>query len=135
MSDDLVKRLRQSTGLNAVTQEPVRDKLKMAAANRIEELETQITAMEEGLTAVHMAGYMDGRRAAEAKLKSMAMDNIAADLSSEVSADRIRELETKLDRASKMLFRALSAIYKDRKQEVIDVLETAIAEITGGKDD
>jgi outer membrane murein-binding lipoprotein Lpp len=35
---------------------------------RIEELEAQIAAMEEGLTAVHMAGYMDGRKAAEAKL-------------------------------------------------------------------
>ena len=35
---------------------------------RCEELEAQITAMEEGLTAVHMAGYMDGKKAAEAKL-------------------------------------------------------------------
>jgi len=35
---------------------------------RCEELEEQIAAMEEGLTAVHMAGYMDGRKAAEAKL-------------------------------------------------------------------
>ena len=39
---------------------PVRD--------RIKELEAQIAAMEEGLTAVHMAGYMDGKKAAEAKL-------------------------------------------------------------------
>ena len=35
---------------------------------RCAELEAQITAMEEGLTAVHMAGYMDGQKAAEAKL-------------------------------------------------------------------
>lgn len=35
---------------------------------RCEELEAQITAMEEGLTAVHMAGYMDGKKAAEAEL-------------------------------------------------------------------
>ena len=35
---------------------------------RCEELEAQITAMEEGLTAVHMAGYIDGQKAAEAKL-------------------------------------------------------------------
>jgi hypothetical protein len=45
MTDDLVKRLRQPTGLNAVTQEPVQDKLNMAAADRIEELEAEVKSM------------------------------------------------------------------------------------------
>ena len=115
------------------------------------------------IMAASRAEWAARAKTAEAKLKSMAMDNIAADLSSEVSADRIKELEerlkaatddakgaeayaeeiyahakeleTKLDRASKMLPRAFSAIHKDRKQEVIDVLETAIEQLTGGKDD
>ena len=47
MSDDLVKRLRQPTGLNAVTREPVQDKLNMAAADRIEELEAKLQAVIE----------------------------------------------------------------------------------------
>lgn len=45
---------------------PVRVMSVDEMADRIEELEAQITAMEEGLTAVHMAGYMDGQKAAEA---------------------------------------------------------------------
>ena len=47
MTDDLVKRLRQPTGLNAVTQEPVQDKLNIAAAERIEELEAKLKTAEE----------------------------------------------------------------------------------------
>ena len=47
MSDDLVKRLRQPTGLNAFTRESLQDKLKMAAADRIEELEAKL-AKERG---------------------------------------------------------------------------------------
>jgi hypothetical protein len=39
--------------------------------DRIKELEAQISAMEEGMTAVHMAGYMDGRKAAEATLRKL----------------------------------------------------------------
>ena len=46
MSDDLVKRLRQPTGVNAVTQEPVQDKLNIAAAERIEKLEAKLAKAE-----------------------------------------------------------------------------------------
>lgn len=46
MTDDLVKRLRQPTGLNAVTQEPVQDKLNIAAAERIEKLEAKLAKAE-----------------------------------------------------------------------------------------
>ena len=42
MSDDLMKRLLQPTGLNAFTREPVQNKLNVAAANRIEELEAKL---------------------------------------------------------------------------------------------
>ena len=49
MTDDLVKRLRQPTGLNAVTQEPVQDKLNIAAADHIEELEAKLAKAVEAL--------------------------------------------------------------------------------------
>jgi hypothetical protein len=44
------------------------------------------------------------------------------------------ELDFKIDFASKMLPRATIAIFKDRKQEAIDVLETVIEELKGGSD-
>ena len=76
MSDDLVKRL----SLLADSIE-LGDKLRWGedsaalreAKDRIEELEAQITAMKEGLTAVHMAGYMDGKKAAEDDLVQAAV--------------------------------------------------------------
>lgn len=46
MSDDLVKRLRRYTGLSAFTQEPVQNKLNVAAAARIEELEAKLAKIE-----------------------------------------------------------------------------------------
>ena len=72
MSDDLVERLQNprplSMFLTRADQAKDWAEQMKAAADRIEELEAQITAMEEGLTAVHMAGYMDGKKATEAKL-------------------------------------------------------------------
>ena len=50
---------------------------------RCAELEAQIAAMEEGLTAVHMAGYMDGKKA-------------AADSDKQVCLGAMEELEAKL---------------------------------------
>ena len=71
----------------------------------------------------------------EERLKAAQDDAKEAETYAEEIYAHVKELETKLERASKMLPRALSAVYKDRKQEVIDILETAIAELRGGNDD
>ena len=75
--------------------------------DRIKELEAQIAAMEEGLTAVHMAGYMDGKKAAEAKL-----------------AKAVEQLL----RAAEQLDAYVGHGYGDEYRE-------AVAELTGGSDE
>ena len=71
----------------------------------------------------------------EERLKAATDDAKEAEAYAEEIYAHAKELETKLERTSKMLPRALSAVYKDRKQEAIDVLETVIEQLTGGKDD
>ena len=61
MSDDLVKRLRKGDT-------PMANHYMDEAADRIEELESELSLLEEGLTAAYLAGSFDGRKEAEAKL-------------------------------------------------------------------
>ena len=71
MSDDLVKRLRAVTGfIRFETSDRVAAAacLSEEAADRIEELESELSLLEEGLTAAYLSGSFDGRKKAEAKL-------------------------------------------------------------------
>ena len=43
--------------------------VKYVRADRIEELQTQIEELHYAVTAAHLKGYMDGKQAAEDKLK------------------------------------------------------------------
>ena len=61
MSDDLVKRLRKGDT-------PMANHYMDEAADRIEELESELSLLEEGLTAAYLSGSFDGRKKAEAKL-------------------------------------------------------------------
>ena len=61
MSDDLVKRLRKGDT-------PMANHYMDEAADRIEELESELSLLEEGLTAAYLSGSFDGRKEAEAKL-------------------------------------------------------------------
>ena len=87
-------------------------------------------------------GFEDGFKEAqgrikelEAKLKNMAMDNIAADFSSEVSADRIRELEAKLAKAVAQMQRVKDFRYDPSIGIELNFLEKTLAELTGGKNE
>jgi hypothetical protein len=74
MTDDLVKRLRDSTEWYHYDAE-----LKMKCAYRIEELEAKIEELHYGVTAAHFQGYMEGKQKAEAKLAKAveALKNLA----------------------------------------------------------
>ena len=97
-------------------------------------------------------GFEDGFKEAQGRIKELEADNkglrhmildqinstgddpeIMAATRAEWAA-RALAAEAKLNAASKMLPRAIIAIHKGRKQEAIDVLETAIEELKGGSD-
>ena len=105
MTDDLVKRRQQPTGLNAVTQEPVQDKLNIAAAERIEELEAKLkTAEEIGRAFEEDAGQL---RAKLAKAEWLLID---AEVQLEAG-----KIKTRRNRA--------------------ELIRQFLAELTGGKDE
>jgi len=76
MSDDLVKRLfwntpnwRREKFVNDWRSRTTKyDSAPFEDADRIEELESELSLLEEGLTAAYLSGSFDGRKKAEAKL-------------------------------------------------------------------
>jgi seryl-tRNA synthetase len=119
------------------------ENLAKAASEQLKEVLSQDIIVQQQARIDQLAATNEELEAENKNLRHMIIDQIesAGDDPEIMAASRAewaaraKKAEAKLERASKMLPRALLAIYKDRKQEAIDVLETAIAELTGGNDD